>query len=490
LTLFAILWVSAGYRALAQDKVERLPLTTQEIEELKGIDWYGVYMLGKKVGYAKFTLARGDEGKEAPYVMAMEAQMNFVAAGAKQSIQFVQTCEFEREAPFAFRKGMSSEVSGNSSKKTELMRQDNGFEAVQTVDGNTKKKQLGQLDYTLTDELMPRLWVRRGPKAGAGLKSQTYDMEKLQLDPETRKLLSTKTSLVEGVKVTFHEVEMTSAKIGVPTLERYNSAGKVLSFVLGGVIELRAESEQLAKNIEISTDLFLLGTVKADRSLGEASRIESLILEVAGQPGAALKSGPRQTVSATESGTLLCKLGKEYGTAVKATDKEIEDNLAETDIYPITNEKVVALAKKAVGEAKTPREKVDRLVSFVAKYIAGDYNVRPRNLLQLLELRKGACTEYALLFTTLARAAGIPAREVTGLYYIGDDAKAFGPHAWNEVVLDGRWVPIDATWNETEINATHISFGSNQTDHDLTVLAKFLATFGKLTFKVVEVKKK
>ena len=39
---------------------------------------------------------------------------------------------------------------------------------------------------------------------------------------------------------------------------------------------------------------------------------------------------------------------------------------------------------------------------------------------------------------------------------MGDDAQAFGPHAWNEVVVNGLWQPVDATWAQAEIDATHI----------------------------------
>jgi hypothetical protein len=75
---------------------------------------------------------------------------------------------------------------------------------------------------------------------------------------------------------------------------------------------------------------------------------------------------------------------------------------------------------------------------------------------------------------------------VIGFVYMGDDQRAFGPHAWNEVVLDGVWVPVDASWNETAINATHVRCGVSKPG-ELAGLAKFLGTFGKLSFRVVEV---
>jgi hypothetical protein len=101
-------------------------------------------------------------------------------------------------------------------------------------------------------------------------------------------------------------------------------------------------------------------------------------------------------------------------------------------------------------------------------------------VLDLLEKKEGDCNAYAALFTTVARAAGIPSREVSGLVYGGDEQKDFAGHAWNEIVLDGHWVPLDASCGQFEIDATHISFGSD---------AQLLRAFGDLSFRLVEVQR-
>lgn len=71
----------------------------------------------------------------------------------------------------------------------------------------------------------------------------------------------------------------------------------------------------------------------------------------------------------------------------------------------------------------------------------------------LFDTRAGFCEHYASAFTVLMRAAGIPARVVTG--YLGGDENPVGDylivrqadaHAWSEVWLRGRgWVRVDAT---------------------------------------------
>ena len=67
--------------------------------------------------------------------------------------------------------------------------------------------------------------------------------------------------------------------------------------------------------------------------------------------------------------------------------------------------------------------------------------------------RKGFCEHYASAFAMIMRAAGIPARVVTG--YLGGEVNPIGgyltvrqadAHAWNEVWLPGRgWLRIDPT---------------------------------------------
>jgi protein-glutamine gamma-glutamyltransferase len=71
----------------------------------------------------------------------------------------------------------------------------------------------------------------------------------------------------------------------------------------------------------------------------------------------------------------------------------------------------------------------------------------------LFETRRGFCEHYSSAFAVLMRAAGVPARVVTG--YLGMEANAVGDfysvrqsdaHAWNEVWLADRgWVRVDPT---------------------------------------------
>ncbi len=67
--------------------------------------------------------------------------------------------------------------------------------------------------------------------------------------------------------------------------------------------------------------------------------------------------------------------------------------------------------------------------------------------------RAGDCNEHAVLFAAFARAAAIPCAIVSGMVYTMEN---FYYHAWNLVYVDGRWVPVDATFGQFPADATHI----------------------------------
>ncbi len=482
-TLVVLLAALPLLASRAEEKPTRLAPSEADVERLLGADFYGVYMLGKKVGYGKNSLAKLD-GARAGYVSVVEFSAKLTAAGVKTELQSRTAYEFDPKPPYALRSAVSRETDGRTVKETTLTRTDKGFDVVVNAGGEKTRKHIDAPDYTLADALTVNLWLAKGPKVGDTITSRAFDLEDLKVDREVRKMLGSKTAAADGVKVTYHEVEVTFPKEGLTGLERFDEKGeKCLSMKIAGALEMRVEPEEQAKNTEFAGDLFEMGKVKVSRKLGDAEKVTGLVLETVGKDELALKSGPRQSVTRNESGTYTLKLGKAHGVEAKATDKEVQDALEETGRYPITHPKVRELAQRAVGDAKTPEEKVKRLVTFVADYIKPSYTAQPLNLMDLLKARKGDCSEYALLFTALARAAGVPARELSGLVYLGDDEKAFGFHAWNEVVLDGKWVPVDASADETEINATHISFGSLLGES----ITNIFATFGKLSLKVIEV---
>ncbi|MCB1770509.1 MAG: transglutaminase domain-containing protein [Candidatus Competibacteraceae bacterium] len=72
------------------------------------------------------------------------------------------------------------------------------------------------------------------------------------------------------------------------------------------------------------------------------------------------------------------------------------------------------------------------------------YVQEQRGALHALQHRKGDCTEYADLFTALARANGIPARTLSGCVYEENAVlKVRDYHNWAKFYHEGQWYVAD-----------------------------------------------
>lgn len=84
------------------------------------------------------------------------------------------------------------------------------------------------------------------------------------------------------------------------------------------------------------------------------------------------------------------------------------------------------------------------------------------SLERVLDRGYGECTDFADLFTALARASGLSARTVVGLAYQDREPFGFAFHAWNEARVDGEWQVIDPTWNQRFADATHLPLSDQE----------------------------
>jgi hypothetical protein len=443
-------------------------------------DWYGIYLKDRKIGYARSGRSKLADGSISETQLTHLKLQSF---GQKSELRMEQTFVYEAAAPYRLLRGEFVTGDKNLLIKKTLTRAGQGYEVLHEAPGVRQKQALPELEYGLPDALAEEAWIRAGPKLKDQVAFTIIDLTEAlaKADVQVCTLLGSKKSLVGGVEVQVYEVENAWRGKDIKSLARLDANGVVLSDQVA-VFELRLEPEAKAKDTEYSQDLFVMGLAKVDGALGSPRRVRELTLEVTGDEGG-LADGPRQSIAAGPDGRRLLKVGKAHGKLMRASDAEAREHLAETSAYPISDARIQKMAQEAMGDAASPAEKVRRLVRFTHDYIRPQLSASLPQIHDLLERKRGDCKSYSLLLTNLARAAGIPTREVSGLLYVGDDYKAFGGHAWNEVVLDGAWVPVDASLDETEVNATHISFGSEQ-----RAIANLLNTLGKLSFRLVDVK--
>ncbi|MBX7074720.1 MAG: transglutaminase domain-containing protein [Pirellulales bacterium] len=210
-----------------------------------------------------------------------------------------------------------------------------------------------------------------------------------------------------------------------------------------------------------------------------------------GDPAAVFPHGPTQEVHAEDAHTaLLTVRAVRPGEPVKASadaaptaaDRE-PNSLIQSD-----NARVTELAREAVGDETDPVKVAIALERFVHE------RIRKKNFSQALataaEVAKnleGDCTEHAVLLAALARAKGIPARVAIGLVYIPSE-QGFGYHMWNELYLDGAWIPMDATIGRGGIGADHLKLAQSnlQAAGALTCFLPVAKVMGQLGIELIE----
>ena len=144
-----------------------------------------------------------------------------------------------------------------------------------------------------------------------------------------------------------------------------------------------------------------------------------------------------------------------YRTFPAPSNEVLDSNLKETEYWQTSNPQIQKLAE----QLKTPQA----IYSYVAKTLKYDSERVQQNVQRmgaseaLANPNNAICMEFTDLFIALARAAGIPAREVNGYAYTeNSDIQPLGLvadvlHAWPEYYDKEKkvWMPIDPTWGST-----------------------------------------
>ncbi len=165
------------------------------------------------------------------------------------------------------------------------------------------------------------------------------------------------------------------------------------------------------------------------------------------------KLDARQRIDVNAKGNV--QIFSNFRPFLKPTQESLDQNLVSSEFWDINNPEIVKLSQTL----KTPKEIYD----FVSTKLKYDYNrvtptVERLGAVRALENPTSAiCMEFTDLFITLARAAGIPAREINGFAYTENpDIQPLSLvndvlHAWPEYYDKERgvWVPVDPTWGST-----------------------------------------
>jgi hypothetical protein len=329
-------------------------------------------------------------------------------------------------------------------------------------------------------------WLRGSRKPGDRFTSYSMSWEDADVDQkEVYSFKERKTVVIDRarVPVAVVEIDIHGGKMEAEvTLD-----GRLVTSVLGRVETVKLQKEAVAKKLDGPPELMASLSVLIDRDLSPASRVGTLKLELTDLGDFKVPASHRQVPRQVKDRVVL-ELKRDFRIekASALTKEQVKRFTRTTPRLQCDQKPVADLARKIIGQETDAQKKARRIVAWLYRTLKQSYSDNADTALEVLDSKAGDCTEFSLLFVALARAAGVPAREVSGLAFSRDNKKrpTFGWHAWAEFHDGHQWVSVDPTWNQVYVDATHIKLSEGP--RDLT----WTGVVGKLKIKVLAVQKR
>ncbi len=279
-----------------------------------------------------------------------------------------------------------------------------------------------------------------------------------------------------------------------------DEAGQVMkskSESLGGLVTYRttkagAEAEDVVAG---DFDQILHSVIKVPRKIPRPETTREVRYQIGltgDDPTQLLPADRRQTLARRSDKSHVLLTVKTAGPDVGTPETGPIDPayLRPNTMISSNDERIVALARQAVGNAADPWEKSKRIVHWVVR------NVQDKNFAtgfasasEVARNLTGDCTEHGVLVAALCRAEGVPARVVVGLVY-ADNLGGFGYHMWNEVYVNQRWVAVDAAFDQEAVDAVHLKLSDASLDGvaPFEMFLPIVRVLGKMTVEPLEIR--
>ena len=425
-------------------------------------EWWGVFYRGEQIGFASQVITPRTKG----YKLQDRSMMNLNMLGTIQPT----TTELEMDANedwilerFAF----------------ELRSKEIRFSARGQMNGTKLQLTVDSGGHQSSRELI----LRQAPYLLAALKlyvvTQQLETGKKFLfstfDPSTLSEQVT-TVVIEG-REQLHIADRTEPAVrlrqsfrGISVISWVDGQGRTLKEESPAGFSIVRQEMSTAKNLParaVSLDLIAQTAVPVATKITDPQTQRALQLKLSGVNLANFRlNGGRQKLSQDQLEIRLEDLKQLSLPKIPVRDTRLASYLQPTPFLQTDHPKIQALVAQILNGERDGYRAAIKIKDWIYKEIAKQPTVSIPNALEVLQTRSGDCNEHTVLFNTLARAAGIPAKTVVGVVYLRG---AFYYHAWSEVWL-GDWVSLDSVLNQFPADVTHVKFLEGEIDRQIEIL--------------------
>ena len=441
------------------------PSSILDVRRPSAPEWFGVYLMGKKAGFTRSSV--DVETRDGRQVLVARTESTISATVGTRAVKRTQADEKVYEArPGGRLVAFVSRREGDGGDRSVEGRCDRtGCTALLVAQGQREERRLPAVNETAEQADPARLAAaRRAVVAGEQL-----DLEGLRVKRMEDRYAGAGRVAGGGVEMQVAIVE--EMEVGDRAATRISIApdGRVIEMRLGDSLVAKAEPEDTAKRLD-KVDLFGMTRVALPNPIGRRAVPGRVVFRLEGIPREFQVADPRQSWSAAADGTAVLTVTARIPVAAdpahdaprfETVPPGLADLLQPTPEVDSDSPVIRKLAREVVGRTPGTYAASVKIAHFVYHRLEKAYGVSRDRATEVLELGQGDCTEHALLFTALARAAGIPARQVHGLVYAryDDGVPALYWHAWVEVKSGEEWIALDPTFDQPVADPTHVVLG-------------------------------
>ena len=249
------------------------------------------------------------------------------------------------------------------------------------------------------------------------------------------------------------------------------AAQKTEMSLMGLKVKIVACDEAYAKSPNGRFDLAATSTVPSPTPIPNPRAVKRAVFTLAPVDPKAdlvLPTSDSQQVSSS-GGNIVVRVQSVAPPASKrpyaGNEPAVKAALAPGEYVQSDHPDIVRQARAIVGDNADALTSAKAIEAWVRGYIGRkDLSVGYASALATLKSATGDCTEHAVLAAALCRAAGLPCRIAVGLAYtprFGQARECFGPHAWNQVWIGGKWMDLDAALGADPIPSTGPAFAAS-----------------------------
>jgi hypothetical protein len=470
-----------------------------EVEET-----WSVFSIGETpVGYA--LERRSEEAGSRLTESTLEATLNRL--GGKVEMRFASV---HRESPAGQLEWLRSDVVlSRQAVRAEVFVEARGIRVVSSAGpGATPHERLLERgsEPLLGPEAVRRMSVERLRQAGDVLEYTTFalDLQRVTTVSRTVEAVAVPSPCAPGGPSALRVREEVDGQPAARTLwldEAGGTVGDAVEGPFGPMTTCRATREAalaMAQGGSLPAEMYARTVVRANLRLADPAGVDRLVLRLRPRdPARQLPEFTAHNQSVRDDGDALrveirrpaapeqAAASGAAGAGAPAVPTPAAEYLTPNALVESDHAQIVALAQEVAGDERDPWRAAQELTRWVAENVRLDLGVVMAPAAELVRDRRATCVGYATLLAALTRAHGIPSRVAMGAVYYGG---IWGGHAWTEVWIDGRWLPLDAAVYAPGVaSAVRLAAGtSSLQDGGGELTARLGQLFGNVDVEILE----